>query len=160
VSPNPRRPGVRKNRRRPAGTPARRKPRNLVEVVKEAARLALDKKAEGIMIFDLQKLTDATDYFVMVSGDSETQVRAIADHVTEQMAARARLKPWHVEGYAHGSWILLDYIDFVLHIFEKDTRAYYQLERLWGDAEVVAWEAGGGIGERGETRTERGGTKE
>jgi len=90
-----------------------------------------------VVVLDIRKVSDAADYFVMVSGDTEIQVRAIADHVIETVKETDNLRPWHIEGYAHGTWILLDYIDFVLHVFEKETRQYYRLERLWGDAELV-----------------------
>ncbi len=90
-----------------------------------------------MVVLDIRKVSDAADYFVMVSGDTEIQVRAIADHVIETVKETDNLRPWHIEGYAHGTWILLDYIDFVLHVFEKETRQYYRLERLWGDAELV-----------------------
>lgn len=110
---------------------------NLDEIVREVALVTLDKKAEEIIVLDLRGVTDATDFFIMVSGDTDVQVRAIADHVIDRIKETRQLKPWHVEGYQYGTWILLDYIDFVLHIFEKSTREYYQLERLWGDAETV-----------------------
>lgn len=113
------------------------KPDNLDEIVREVARFTLDKKGEEVIVLDLRKVTDATDFFIMVSGDTDVQVRAIADHVIDRIKETRRLKPWHVEGYQYGTWILLDYIDFVLHVFEKETRDYYQLERLWGDAETV-----------------------
>lgn len=113
------------------------KPENLDEIVRDVARFTLDKKGDEVILLDLRKLTDATDFFIMVSGDSDVQVRAIADHVIDRVKETRQLKPWHVEGYQYGTWILLDYIDFVLHVFEKETRDYYQLERLWGDAETV-----------------------
>ncbi len=116
------------------------KPDDLDEIVREVARFTLDKKGEEVIVLDLRKLTDATDFFIMVSGDSDVQVRAIADHVIDRIRETRQLKPWHVEGYQYGTWILLDYIDFVLHVFEKSTREYYQLERLWGDAETVEFD--------------------
>ena len=115
----------------------RRKTRNLDQIVKEIALLTLDKKAEDVIMLDLREVSDATDYFIMVSGDTEIQVRAISDHVIEKVEEKQGLKPWHIEGYRYGMWVLLDYIDFVLHVFEKSTREYYQLERLWGDAKLV-----------------------
>ncbi len=128
------------------------KPDNLDEIVREVARFTLDKKGEEVIVLDLRNVTDATDFFIMVSGDSDVQVRAIADHVIDRVKETRHLKPWHVEGYQYGTWILLDYIDFVLHVFEKETRNYYQLERLWGDAETVELNSEAEHGDRaGET---------
>jgi ribosome-associated protein len=119
---------------------SRSKPEDLDDIVREVALSTLDKKAESVVILDLRKISDATDYFVMASGDTDIQTRAIADHVIEMMKQKKDLKPWHVEGYRYGNWILLDYVDFVLHVFEKSTREYYQLERLWGDAAVIEFD--------------------
>lgn len=96
-----------------------------------------EKKGEDPVILDLRGLTDATDYFILVSAASSTQTRAIADHVVDRLREDAAVRPWHVEGHRGGGWILLDYVDFVVHVFEKATREYYQLERLWGDAAVI-----------------------
>jgi ribosome-associated protein len=111
--------------------------RNIDSIVRDVALLALDKKGEDVVILDLREVSEATDFFVMVSGDTDVQVRAIADHVVDRLREREKIKPWHVEGRRYGNWILLDYVDFVVHVFEKGTREYYQLERLWGDAKVV-----------------------
>jgi len=102
-----------------------------------------EKKGEDPVILDLRGLTDATDYFLLVSAETSNQTRAIADHVVDRLREDAGLRPWHVEGHRGGGWILLDYVDFVVHVFEKGTRDYYQLERLWGDAEVVPAEPAG-----------------
>ncbi len=90
-------------------------------------------KALDIRVLDLRTLSDAADYFVIASGSSDTHVRALAEHVTETLR-RAGRRPHHVEGLAAGRWALLDFIDFVVHIFHPTLRAYYQLERLWADA--------------------------
>ncbi len=113
---------------------------NLDKIVKEIALFAFDKKAEDVIILDLRKVSDATDYFIMGSGDTDIQVRAIADYIIEKVKEIQDFKPWHIEGYRYGKWILLDYIDFVVHVFEKGTRDYYQLERLWGDAVLIELE--------------------
>jgi len=110
---------------------------DIERIVRKVALFTLDKKGEDMVVLDIRKVSDATDFFVMVSGDTDIQARAIADHVVEKVKETEDIKPWHVEGYRPGTWILLDYVDFVLHIFEKDTREYYRLERLWGDAEEV-----------------------
>jgi len=113
------------------------KPTDVERLIKEAARFTLEKKAQGLVILDIRGISDAADYFIMVSGETDIQTRAIADHVIERMDSDEGLRPWHVEGYRYGNWILLDYVDFILHVFEKKTREYYQLERLWGDAVIV-----------------------
>jgi ribosome-associated protein len=110
---------------------------NLDDIVNSIALITLDKKAEEVIILDLREVSDATDYFIMVSGDTDIQVRAIADHVVEKIKETEGIAPWHIEGYRYGTWILLDFVDFVLHVFERSTRQYYQLERLWGDAKMV-----------------------
>jgi ribosome-associated protein len=117
--------------------PGRGRRPDLDAVVRNVVGLMLDKKGGDPVILDLRKVTDATDFFVMVSGETGTHARAIADHVVERLREDAGIRPWHVEGHRGGAWILLDYVDFVVHVFEKSTREYYQLERLWGDAEVI-----------------------
>jgi ribosome-associated protein len=93
----------------------------------------ISKKAFDIVILDLKKLTSATDYFVICSADSDTQVKAIADSVQDGMEAVGE-HIWHQEGYHAMRWILLDYVDVVAHVFHKDERSFYNLDRLWGDA--------------------------
>jgi ribosome-associated protein len=102
---------------------------------KKIAHFALTKKAYDIVIMDLRKLTTITDYFVVCTADSDTQVKAVADAVSEGMAKLGD-QPWHEEGYTNRSWILLDFVDVVVHVFHKDVRKFYNLERLWGDAPV------------------------
>ena len=108
-------------------------------LAREAARLTLTKRAEDVVILDLRELEGVCDYFVLATGQSEVQTRAIADAVDEGMRARG-MKPWHVEGYEARRWILLDYVDFVVHVFHTRAREYYLLDKLWGDArrETVA----------------------
>jgi ribosome-associated protein len=98
-----------------------------------AAHAALDKKASDVVILDLRKTTDFTDYFVLASGTNQKQIVAIADAVLETMRGLG-VKPTHVEGYPRGEWILLDFQDLVVHVFTEKTRAFYDLERLWGGA--------------------------
>lgn len=98
------------------------------------AKLALTKKALDVVIMDLRPLTSMTDFFVVCSAESETQLKAIADAVIEGTEKKGT-SPWHKEtGSQH--WVLLDYSDVVLHIFHKHTRPYYNLEKLWGDAKI------------------------
>ncbi len=104
-------------------------------LAKKVAELALTKKATDVVIMDLRKLTTMADFFVVCSVDSEMQARAVADAVQEGLDKKA-LSPWHVErGSVH--WILLDYVDVVLHVFHKATRSFYNLEKLWGDAKFT-----------------------
>ena len=87
------------------------------------------------MILNLKKLTTVADYFVICNGDSDVQVKAIADKVKEELKKEGH-KLWHDEGYKNRSWILLDYVDVVVHIFHREARMFYNLEKLWGDAKV------------------------
>lgn len=98
------------------------------------AEAALDRNAREGMVLDLRGLSDATDYFVVLSGDSDVHVRAIADNVSERVEEEHGETPAGVEGHSAGRWILLDYIDIVVHVFVPHVREFYQLERLWGDA--------------------------
>ena len=102
----------------------------------KAAEAALKKKALDVTILDLSGLTVIADYFVICSGESTTQVKAVAESIEEELAKK-RKKPLGIEGTAHSHWILLDYGDVVIHVFEKETRAYYNLEKLWMDAKII-----------------------
>jgi ribosome-associated protein len=103
----------------------------------------VDRKAVDPLVLDLRGLCEATDYFVIASGTSDAHVRGMAEHLVTALAPSG-LEPHHVEGLAQGRWVLLDYVDFVVHVFHPELREFYQLERLWGDAPVVAaGEAGG-----------------
>ncbi len=101
--------------------------------VEQAAQAALAKKAEDAVVLDLRAAADFTDFFLLVSGFNQRQLVAIADAVLETLRTAGR-RPAHVEGYPRGEWILLDYDSFVVHIFTPRTRAFYDLERLWGGA--------------------------
>ncbi len=103
------------------------------ELAERAARLALEKKARDIVVLDLKGLTSATDHFVVCTADSETQVKAVANHVLNTLSTEG-VKAWHVEGLEGRQWVLLDYVDVVVHVFYGDTRDFYALESLWGDA--------------------------
>jgi ribosome-associated protein len=105
-------------------------------LARKIASLALTKKATDLVIMDLRKLTDMTDFFVICTGDSDIQVKAIADAIidgTEELGVGA----WHQEGISNRQWILLDYVDIVVHVFHKEARRFYGLEKLWGDAKVL-----------------------
>ena len=94
--------------------------------------LAIDKKAGRIVIFDVRGLSSLTDFFMVCHGNSEAQVKAIVDNIRKG----TENKPRHLEGYENQNWILLDYFDIVVHVFKKDERDYYDLERLWADAPI------------------------
>ena len=101
--------------------------------VSRALDLAIELKAHGLVVLDLRGICTATDFFVLASGSSDVQVRAIAEHVVEKLKVEG-IRPGHVEGMRGGAWILLDYIDFVVHVLLPEARIFYQLEDLWGDA--------------------------
>jgi ribosome-associated protein len=105
--------------------------------VLRAADAALGKKALELAVLDLRKLADFTDWFVICHGTSDRQVLAIADGIEEQLWRECRRRPSHVEGRRAADWVLLDYVDFVVHVFRPETRSYYRLENLWGDAPRV-----------------------
>ncbi len=95
-----------------------------------------EHKAADVVVLDLRRLSYATDYFVIASGSSDTHVRALAEHVVEECVRRG-LRPHHVEGMSAGRWVLIDFVDFVVHVFHPSLREFYQLERLWADAPAV-----------------------
>jgi len=113
-------------------------------LAKKVASFALSKKAYDVVILDLRALTSAADFFVLCSADSDTQVRAIADAVRDGTDGIGS-SLWHDEGYQASSWIILDFVDVVAHVFHKDSRRYYNLERLWGDAPRIEFDENGEI---------------
>ncbi len=119
---------------RPAGPAAGGEAQLALQLV--TAALA-DRKAIDPIVLDLRGLTAAADYFVIVSGTSDAHVRGMAEHLMTALAPRG-ITPHHVEGLTQGRWVLLDYVDFVVHVFHPELREFYQLERLWGDAPVLA----------------------
>ena len=108
------------------------------EVVR-AAELAVERKAHQVVAMDLRGISSATDFFVIATGTSDIQVRSIAEHILDELKKGGH-RPDHVEGLNGGRWVLLDYIDFVVHVFHPAARDFYQLETLWGDAPVRGFE--------------------
>jgi ribosome-associated protein len=109
------------------------------QLARLAADLALTKKAVDIKILNLTGLSDVTNYFVICTGESDTQVKAIADAVIDG-AREEDARVWRKEGFSNLQWVLLDFVDVVVHVFQPRVRSYYDIERLWGDApaETVA----------------------
>ena len=109
-----------------------------------AAQLSLHYKGNDVQILDLTGVTDMTDFFVLVSGTSDTHVRSMAEHLIEDLKKEG-IRVHHVEGLPQGRWGLLDFVDFVVHLFHPTLRSFYQLERLWSDARIVPVEHQGAL---------------
>jgi ribosome-associated protein len=132
--------GARGPRERPSkrvrGTKSPGTRRQLTSEVARAVAAAQDKKASNVVVLDLRKTPAFTDFFVLCSAQNQRQVKAIADAVEESLRA-AKIRPAHVEGYERGEWILMDFFTFVVHVLAPQTREFYSLERLWGDADRI-----------------------
>ncbi len=115
---------------------AAHKKKALPSEVSRAVRAALDKKAQDVVVLDLRNTPAFTDFFILSSGLNQRQVKAIADAVDEALRA-AKLRPAHTEGYDRADWILMDYFNFIVHVFSPEMRLFYSLDRLWGDAERI-----------------------
>ncbi|MBN2281653.1 MAG: ribosome silencing factor [Candidatus Marinimicrobia bacterium] len=107
------------------------------ELAIKAARLAENKKALDIKLLDLRKITSMTDYFIICTGEVEEHVKAIVKSVEKGLIKTDNFKAYHIEGYNNANWVVMDYFDFVVHIFKPESREYYNLEKLWGDAPEV-----------------------
>lgn len=101
--------------------------------LRSAIEASLDKKAADVVVLDLRGLASFTDFFLLCTGRSNRQLKTISDAI-EDALTKIRVKPDHIEGYPRGDWLLMDYVDFVVHIFTPRSRSHYDLERLWGDA--------------------------
>ncbi|MGK7312688.1 MAG: ribosome silencing factor [Candidatus Longimicrobiales bacterium M2_2A_002] len=115
-------------------------PTELSDDVARAVELARDRKGRDVTVLDLRGLSSATDYFLIVTGTSDMHVRSIANYIMDELK-KDDVRPDHAEGVRGGRWVLLDYIDFVVHVFHPAARDFYQLERLWGDAPALAVES-------------------
>ena len=111
-----------------------KKPGRLPKAVTTAVRAALDRKATDVVVLDLRKAGGFTDYFVLCTGNNPRQIQAVSDAVEDTLRAELGEKPALVEGVEKSEWVLLDYFNFVVHVFSRDCRAFYGLERLWGNA--------------------------
>ncbi len=110
---------------------------NLLEIVKASASAAVSRRAQNPVILDLRELDCFTDFFAIFSGISDVQVEGISEAILDELDENWDQQPWHREGAKKADWILLDYVDFVVHIFLEERRSYYSLERLWAEAPHV-----------------------
>ena len=107
-----------------------KKANSSASLVDNIVEYALDKKAEKLMVLEVNHITSLTDYFIICSANTEPQIKAICDSIRKGTPH----KPWHIEGYEKLSWVLLDYIDTIVHVFKTQERDYYNIEKLWADA--------------------------
>ena len=112
-----------------------------LELAQKAAQICLDYKANDVVLLDLRGVTDMADFFIVASGTSDTHVRSVGEHLAEEMK-KLGSPVYHMEGTTQGRWVLLDFVDFVVHVFHPTLRDFYQLERLWSDAESIPIEQG------------------
>ncbi len=106
-----------------------------LSLARTAGRLALSKKGFDVRLLKVEEVSSVADYFVIVSGEADVHVKAIARAIDDGLLEKGH-KPFHTEGYSDGNWVLMDYIDVVVHVFREPTRQFYALEKLWGDAPV------------------------
>lgn len=118
---------------------------NALALAQRAAQIALDTKALDVVLLDLRGVTDMTDFFIIASGTSDTHARAVGEHVMAGLKKEGS-PAHHVEGLEKGRWVLLDFVDFVVHVFHPTLRNFYQLERLWADAVQIPVETGQAAG--------------
>ena len=110
---------------------------NYNKLPKAITQLMLDKTATEIKIINVSKLTSLTDYFIICSSDSEPKTKAIMNHIKDKIHEKYNIKPLHLEGIENFEWVLLDYVNIVVNIFNKEKREYYNIERLWADAKIT-----------------------
>ena len=107
------------------------------KIVNKICDYMLDKKATDIQVIKVNKLTTITDYFIICTSESDPQTKAIAKNIKNKLFEEEGIKPWHIEGYENLKWILIDYVNIVVNIFNEQERKYYNLEKLWGDGEIT-----------------------
>ncbi|MDB4915491.1 MAG: iojap-like protein [Gemmatimonadetes bacterium] len=110
---------------------------SVADLAQRAAAILVARKANDVVLLSLKGVSDMTDYFLIASGTSDTHVRALGSGVLEDMKKEVGQTANHTEGLAQGRWVLLDYVDFVVHVFHPTLRNFYQIERLWADAQEV-----------------------
>ena len=109
--------------------------KNSKDLARYIAKIALNKKGTNITVLDLRKISTMVDYFAIITGTSDVHAKAISDDIVMKLRENG-IRKWHIEGYSYGHWVLLDYVDVVVHIFLEDERLYYNIELLWGDAPI------------------------
>ncbi|MDE7476738.1 MAG: ribosome silencing factor [Lachnospiraceae bacterium] len=109
---------------------------NINDALKSVIDALEDKKAEDIQLIDISEISTVADYFVITNGANSSQIQALSDNVEEKLAIQ-EIYPRSVEGYHAANWILMDYNDFIVHIFDKESRGFYDLERMWRDGKVI-----------------------
>ena len=114
----------------------RTKPLDNTHYAQRISDLMLDKKALDIKIIDVRNITTLTDFFVICTSESQPQTRALTDHINQTMKQEG-IQVWHIEGYEYLDWVLLDYVNIVVHIFSNESRGFYDLERLWADGKIT-----------------------
>jgi ribosome-associated protein len=117
--------------------PAHTQTYSSLDLAQRAAAILLDRKGNDVVLLSLKGVSDMTDYFLIASGTSDTHVRALGNSVLEDLKKDTGQTAHHVEGLQAGRWVLLDYVDFVVHVFHPTLRNFYQIERLWADADVI-----------------------
>lgn len=126
----------------------RRRPRNPAPVLAgHAVDAILDKKGQDVVVMDMRGISGVADLFVLCTGDSDVQIRAIGEAVVERIREACSERPWHKEGLDYLQWVLLDYVDLVVHVFSPEKRTFYGLERLWGDAPAERVDENGSAGD-------------
>lgn len=106
------------------------------ELAAKISQLALAKKGNDVIIMELKTISDITDFFVIITCESDLHVKTIANYIEDELQ-KEQIRVWHREGYSKLNWVLLDYVDVVAHIFRRETREYYGLEKLWADAKII-----------------------
>lgn len=109
----------------------------ILNLAKRSAQIARDKLALDIKILDLRELTSMTDFFIICSGEVKDHVKAIVKAIEKGLIAEENFKAWHIEGYSTQNWVVMDYFDFIVHIFNPESRDYYNLEKLWAEAPII-----------------------
>ena len=109
---------------------------NTESCVERIIHYIMEKKGEDIVVIDLRGISSVSDFFIIATGTSNVHLKAIADEIREKLKKEKNITPWHLEGFEAQKWILLDYVDIVVHIFDSETRSYYSLEKLWDDAAI------------------------
>ena len=124
---------------------SKRKPVSPGQLAIQAAQIAADRHCSDIAVLDLRGISPVTDYFVIFTGTSDRQMRAVGNEITDAAAAAGH-RLYHAAGTASAQWILLDFVDVVVHLFDSEHRSYYDLELIWGDAPRVSWRRASGKG--------------